>query len=56
MSSQPFAVDLAYRPRLADLRPLLPAQPAGLRSAEPRITPAASLAARQGYQADFLGD
>ena len=55
MPSQPFAVDLAYRPRLADLRPLLPAQPAGLRSTEPRITPAASLADRQGYQADFLG-
>ncbi|KUM44008.1 DNA/RNA non-specific endonuclease [Pseudomonas sp. EpS/L25] len=48
-------IDLAYRPRLADLRPLLP-EPTGLRAAEPRVTPAASLADRQGYQAAFLGD
>ncbi|ALZ85626.1 MAG TPA: DNA/RNA non-specific endonuclease [Pseudomonas sp.] len=54
MSSQSPAVDLAYRPRLADLRPLLPEPLPGLR-AEPRITPAVSLTDRMGYQADFLG-
>ena len=54
MSSQSPAVDLAYRPGLADLRPLLPELLPGLR-AEPRITPAVSLTDRQGYQADFLG-
>ncbi|MEH3023049.1 MAG: DNA/RNA non-specific endonuclease [Pseudomonas oryzihabitans] len=47
--------DLGYRPRLADLRPLSPAPASELRSG-PRITPAADLADREGYQADFLGD
>ena len=49
------SVDLAYRPRLADLRPLLPPPAAELRGG-PRITPAAALADRQGYRADFLGE
>ena len=48
-------IDLAYRPRLADLRPLLPPPAAELRGG-PRITPAAALADRQGYRADFLGE
>ncbi|KTS71177.1 endonuclease [Pseudomonas oryzihabitans] len=55
MSAQPFVVDLAYRPRLADLRPLVHDAASGLRGG-PRITPAADLADRQGYDAAFLGD
>ena len=54
MPAQAPVVDLTYRPRLADLRPLLPDAASGLRGG-PRITPAADLADRQGYSADFLG-
>lgn len=53
-------VDLAYRPRLADLQPLntsasllAPDEQTLLR---PRITPAVQLQAREGYLDDFLGD
>jgi endonuclease G len=50
-------VDLTYRPRLADLRPLLAASPTLLeaRAATPRVTPAKDLKNRQGYADDFLG-
>jgi endonuclease G len=52
--------DLAYRPRLADLQPLVPpssSAPATLRpAAEPRVTPAAQLQDRTGYDSGFLGD
>ncbi|WP_421683227.1 DNA/RNA non-specific endonuclease [Stutzerimonas urumqiensis] len=51
------AVQLLYRPRLADLRPL--GTPSGVQSitalAPARTTPAEVLADRTGYQADFLG-
>ncbi|RMT89205.1 hypothetical protein ALP39_01225 [Pseudomonas marginalis pv. marginalis] len=49
--------DLTYRPRLADLKPLLAASPTLLeaRAATPRVTPAKDLKNRQGYADDFLG-
>ncbi|RMR09684.1 DNA/RNA non-specific endonuclease [Pseudomonas syringae group genomosp. 3] len=52
------AIDLAYRPRLADLKPLN--VPAALLApqtmAAPRTTPASELKKRQGYAENFLGD
>lgn len=54
MPAQLPVVDPAYRPRLADLRPLLPETTSGLRGG-PRITPAAELTDRHGYSTDFLG-
>ncbi len=55
--SEPTAL-LQYRPRLADLRPLgqltALAEPA-YELIPPRTTPAETLADRQGYHADFLG-
>lgn len=56
-------IDLDHRPRLADLRPLVPT-PASVSptatlleaAAGPRVTPATSLKDREGYQEDFLGD
>lgn len=51
--------DLSYRPRLADLQPLLPAPSIAslmqARSAR-HVTPAKDLENRQGYAEDFLGD
>lgn len=60
MSPQGLQVDLTHRPRLADLQPLKESprlfsnelrKPAG-----PRVTPAAQLEDRKGYESDFLGD
>jgi endonuclease G len=51
-------VHLDYRPRLADLKPLLPAHVGALQDATAgasRTTPAKALEARTGYVADFLG-
>lgn len=45
--------DLDYRPRFADLRPLLTSPPTLL--AEARTSSPASLAGREGYRADHLG-
>ena len=52
-------VNLDHRPRLADLRPILPgSDPTALlaRRAVPRVTSAAELNDRQGYAEHFLGD
>lgn len=46
-------IDLDYRPRLADLRPLVAPAPTLL--AEARTSSPASLAGREGYRADHLG-
>jgi endonuclease G len=54
------AVDLTYRPRLADLKPLQAGATLLAPSAQPlvapRTTPAAELQEREGYAEDFLGD
>ncbi|WP_439865330.1 DNA/RNA non-specific endonuclease [Pseudomonas antarctica] len=51
-------VDLSHRPRLADLRPLIPASPAmtlmEARAATKKVTPAEDLQDRHGYADDFL--
>ncbi|NAT21395.1 MULTISPECIES: DNA/RNA non-specific endonuclease [Pseudomonas syringae group] len=60
MPDKKLKIDLAYRPRLADLKPLnvpaalLAQQPQTL--AAPRTTPASELKKRQGYAENFLGD
>ncbi|TWI55477.1 endonuclease G [Pseudomonas duriflava] len=55
------AIDLNYQPRLSDMRRLAApvqafAPEAELKQQTPRVTPAASLAERLGYAADFLGE
>jgi endonuclease G len=49
-------IDLAHRPRLADLRPLITASPTLIeaRAATPRVTAAKDLEDRLGYAEDFL--
>ncbi|ALD96274.1 MULTISPECIES: DNA/RNA non-specific endonuclease [Pseudomonas] len=58
MPDKKFAIDLAYRPRLADLKPLTSTttllEPQAL--AAPRTTPASDLKKRTGYAENFLGD
>ncbi|CRM56742.1 DNA/RNA non-specific endonuclease [Pseudomonas sp. 25 R 14] len=56
MPARKAKVDLSYRPRLADLRPLLAASPALIeaRAATLRVTPAKDLKNRHGYAEDFL--
>jgi len=55
------SIDLAYRPRLADLKRLDPVTPRPRPEVEaaieagPRITPPAAFTGRQGYSGDFLG-
>jgi len=53
-------VDLAHRPRLADLQPITAAPSShatALRSTpQARVTPASELEGRSGYSGDFLGD
>lgn len=51
-------IDLSHRPRLADLRPLVPGQVAMTlmeARASRRVTPAKELKKRKGYADDFLG-
>lgn len=51
-------IDLTHRPRLADLRPLISANPAmtllQARAATKKVTPASELRDRRGYADDFL--
>ncbi|MCF5674256.1 DNA/RNA non-specific endonuclease, partial [Pseudomonas syringae] len=58
MPDKKLTTDLAYRPRLADLKPLTSSsallEPQAL--AAPRTTPASDLKKRKGYADDFLGD
>ena len=51
-------IDLSHRPRLADLRPLVAANPTLLeaKAATPRVTAAKDLKNRAGYADDFLSD
>ncbi|MEQ4504776.1 MAG: DNA/RNA non-specific endonuclease, partial [Pseudomonas sp.] len=58
MSDKKPAIDLTYRPRLADLKPLLPSAEllAPQPLASPRTTPASELQKRKGYVENFLGD
>ncbi|WP_339532770.1 DNA/RNA non-specific endonuclease [Pseudomonas mucidolens] len=60
MSARKAKIDLSYRPRLADLKPLAPAHPTvtimEARAAAKKVTSAADLEGRQGYVEDFLGD
>lgn len=52
-------IDLAHRPRLADLRPLVVEPTASTllaATAVPRVTPPEALADRRGYAEGFLGD
>ena len=57
MPARKARIDLSYRPRLADLRPLIATRPALIeaRAATARVTPAKDLKNRQGYADDFLG-
>ncbi|MGE1151717.1 DNA/RNA non-specific endonuclease [Pseudomonas kitaguniensis] len=59
MPARKATVDLLHRPRLADLRPLIAANPAianlEARAPQPRVTPAKALQNRRGYAQDFLG-
>ncbi|UOP11245.1 DNA/RNA non-specific endonuclease [Pseudomonas palleroniana] len=57
MPARKAKIDLSYRPRLADLRPLITASPTLLeaRAATPRVTSANDLKDRHGYAEDFLG-
>ncbi|MPQ87136.1 DNA/RNA non-specific endonuclease [Pseudomonas sp. MAFF 730085] len=59
MPDRKATVDLLHRPRLADLRPLIAANPAianlEARASQPRVTPAKELQNRRGYAQDFLG-
>lgn len=58
MPDKKLTADLAYRPRLADLKPLTSSsallEPQAL--AAPRTTPASDLKKRKGYADNFLGD
>ena len=56
MPARKAKIDLTHRPRLADLRPLIPATPSLMeaRAATPRVTPAKDLQGRRGYAQDFL--
>ncbi|WP_426140079.1 DNA/RNA non-specific endonuclease [Pseudomonas sp. DWP3-1-2] len=60
MSANTLQADLAFRPRLADLQPLIISptfRPTALeRSVKKRVTPAAQLKDRPGYDSQFLGD
>jgi endonuclease G len=57
MPARKAKIDLSYRPRLADLRPLIAPSPTLLeaRAATPRVTSANDLKDRRGYAEDFLG-
>lgn len=57
MPARKTKIELSYRPRLADLRPLIALSPTLLeaRAATPRVTPARDLKDRHGYAEDFLG-
>ena len=57
MSARKAKIDLSYRPRLADLRPLIATPPALMeaRAATARVTPAKDFKDREGYAEDFLG-
>jgi endonuclease G len=57
MPARTVKIDLAWRPRLADLRPVVAPSPSLLdaRAATPRVTPAKDLQDRRGYAEDFLG-
>ncbi|MGA9703416.1 DNA/RNA non-specific endonuclease [Pseudomonas sp.] len=58
MPARKVKVDLSHRPRLADLRPLIPASPTltlmEARAAVKKVTPPEALQGRQGYAEDFL--
>ncbi|WP_053128813.1 DNA/RNA non-specific endonuclease [Pseudomonas sp. MIACH] len=56
MPARKAKIDLAHRPRLADLRPLIAPPPTLMeaRAAAPRVTAAKDLKDRRGYAADFL--
>ncbi|WP_268796712.1 DNA/RNA non-specific endonuclease [Pseudomonas huanghezhanensis] len=60
MPTKRVPVDLAHRPRLADLRPIVATSSllaTAQRSApQVRVTPAEQLIDRKGYKSDFLGD
>ncbi|NCE93025.1 DNA/RNA non-specific endonuclease [Pseudomonas sp. L13] len=58
MPARTVKIDLKHRPRLADLRPLIAANPSLLeaRAATPRVTAAKDLKNRVGYADDFLSD
>lgn len=57
MPARKTKIDLSYRPRLADLRPLLAPSPTLLeaRTATPRVTAAKDFKDRSGYAEEFLG-
>ncbi|WP_339471307.1 DNA/RNA non-specific endonuclease [Pseudomonas sp. EL_65y_Pfl1_R83] len=57
MPARKTKIDLSYRPRLADLRPLLAPSPTLLeaKAATPRVTAAKDFKDRSGYAEDFLG-
>lgn len=57
MPARHVKIDLSYRPRFADLRPLITPSPSLLeaRAATPRVTAAKDLQDRRGYAEDFLG-
>ncbi|AZF06366.1 DNA/RNA non-specific endonuclease [Pseudomonas sp. R5-89-07] len=57
MPTRNVKIDLAYRPRLADLRPLITPTRSLLeaRATAPRVTAAKDLQDRRGYAEDFLG-
>ncbi|CRL99895.1 Nuclease precursor [Pseudomonas sp. 28 E 9] len=57
MPARHVKIDLSYRPRLADLSPLIAPAPSLLeaRAATPRVTAAKDLQNRRGYAEDFLG-
>lgn len=58
MPARNVKADLSHRPRLADLRPLLPASPTltlmEARAAAKKVTPPQAFEGRQGYAEDFL--
>ncbi|SMF08973.1 MULTISPECIES: DNA/RNA non-specific endonuclease [unclassified Pseudomonas] len=56
MPARKAKIDLAHRPRLTDLRPLIATNPTLMeaRAATPRVTAAKDLQDRQGYAEDFL--
>lgn len=57
MPARKAKIDLAHRPRLGDLRPLIMPSPSLMeaRAAAPRVTSAKDLKDRRGYADDFLG-
>lgn len=57
MPARHVKTELSYRPRLADLRPLIAPSPSLLeaRTTTPRVTAAKDLQDRRGYAEDFLG-